>query len=99
MEGFEPSHRLPGLPHFECGPFSHLGTSPCENLYYYISYAGKGQSFLKVFFVVLLTNLPYYNKIMRKMHVAEDKATVIVQNGGNYERQENSDPEGGQKPY
>ena len=28
MEGFEPSHRLPGLPHFECGPFSHLGTSP-----------------------------------------------------------------------
>ena len=29
MEGFEPSHRLPDLPHFECGPFSHLGTSPC----------------------------------------------------------------------
>ena len=28
MEGFEPSHRLPGLPHFECGPFSLLGTSP-----------------------------------------------------------------------
>ena len=28
MEGFEPSHRLPGLPHFECGLFSHLSTSP-----------------------------------------------------------------------
>ena len=28
MEGFEPSRRLPDLPHFECGPFSHLGTSP-----------------------------------------------------------------------
>ena len=28
MEGFEPSRRLPGLPHFECGPFNRLGTSP-----------------------------------------------------------------------
>ena len=28
MEGFEPSRRLPDLPHFECGPFNHLGTSP-----------------------------------------------------------------------
>ena len=27
-EGFEPPRRLPDLPHFECGPFSHLGTSP-----------------------------------------------------------------------
>ena len=63
MEGFEPSRRLPDLPHFECGPFSHLGTSPDgsknlfrifrANLYYYIRYQGKGQSFLKLFF-------PYY---------------------------------------
>ena len=65
MEGFEPSHRLPGLPHFECGPFSHLGTSPDANLYYYIRYPEKGQSFLKLFFFVLLTNLPDYNMIMR----------------------------------
>ena len=32
-KGFEP---LPGLkrrlPHFECGPFDHLGTSPCMKL-------------------------------------------------------------------
>ena len=28
MERFELSRRLPDLPHFECGPFSHLGTSP-----------------------------------------------------------------------
>ena len=28
MEGFEPSRRLPGLPHFECGPFNHLGIPP-----------------------------------------------------------------------
>ena len=28
MEGFEPPRRFHGLPHFECGPFSHLGTSP-----------------------------------------------------------------------
>ena len=28
MKGFEPLRRLPDLPHFECGPFSHLGTSP-----------------------------------------------------------------------
>ena len=34
MEGFEPSHRLPGLPHFECGPFSHLGTSPGSSRFY-----------------------------------------------------------------
>ena len=34
MEGFEPSHRLPGLPHFECGPFSHLGTSPYVGLFF-----------------------------------------------------------------
>ena len=52
MEGFEPSHRLPDLPHFECGPFSHLGTSPCpENCLkhvYYISSLSKGQF---VFFI------------------------------------------------
>ena len=53
------------LPHFECGPFSHLGTSPDANLYYYIRYPEKGQSFLKLFFFVLLTNLPDYNMIMR----------------------------------
>lgn len=28
MKRFELLHRLPGLPHFECGPFNHLGTSP-----------------------------------------------------------------------
>ncbi len=28
MERFELSRQLPDLPHFECGPFSHLGTSP-----------------------------------------------------------------------
>lgn len=28
MEGFEPSRVVKRLPHFECGPFSHLGTSP-----------------------------------------------------------------------
>nr|DAU12982.1 MAG TPA: hypothetical protein [Caudoviricetes sp.] len=28
MMGFEPMRRLPDLPHFECGPFNHLGTSP-----------------------------------------------------------------------
>lgn len=28
MERFELSRRLPDLPHFECGPFSLLGTSP-----------------------------------------------------------------------
>ena len=28
MKGFEPLRRLPDLPHFECGPFNHLGTSP-----------------------------------------------------------------------
>ena len=28
MEGFEPPRRFHGLPHFECGRFSHLGTSP-----------------------------------------------------------------------
>ena len=48
MEGFEPSRRLPGLPHFECGPFSHLGTSPYEKhglwtAYYYIGIKAKGQ--------------------------------------------------------
>lgn len=31
MERFELSRRLPDLPHFECGPFSHLGTSPYDN--------------------------------------------------------------------
>ena len=28
MVGFEPTPRLPGLPHFECGPLNLLGTSP-----------------------------------------------------------------------
>ena len=28
IERFELSRRLPDLPHFECGPFSHLGISP-----------------------------------------------------------------------
>ena len=27
-ERFELSRRLPDLPHFECGPFNRLGTSP-----------------------------------------------------------------------
>lgn len=31
MKGFEPLRRLPDLPHFECGPFNHLGTSPYQN--------------------------------------------------------------------
>ena len=39
MEGFEPSRRLPDLPHFECGPFSHLGTSPKVSDYYIKSFA------------------------------------------------------------
>ena len=49
MERFELSRRLPDLPHFECGPFSHLGTSPytaCKTDYigptmYIISSVGK----------------------------------------------------------
>ena len=61
MEGFEPSHRLPDLPHFECGPFSHLGTSPCpENCLkhiHYISSLSKGQFFF------LLTWNESYNMI------------------------------------
>ena len=28
MERFELSQALTPLPHFECGPFNHLGTSP-----------------------------------------------------------------------
>ena len=28
MEGFEPSRGVTRLPHFECGPFNRLGTSP-----------------------------------------------------------------------
>ena len=28
MKRFELLRRLPDLPHFECGPFDHLGTSP-----------------------------------------------------------------------
>ena len=28
MVGFEPTRRVPDLPHFECGPFNLLGTSP-----------------------------------------------------------------------
>ena len=28
MEGFEPSHRMTGLSHFECGLLNHLSTSP-----------------------------------------------------------------------
>ena len=74
MEGFEPSHRLPGLPHFECGPFSHLGTSPGTPrsfwnllrkplLLYKVS--GERSIFFETFLSVLLTNLPDYNKIMR----------------------------------
>ncbi len=27
-KGFEPSHRLTGLTHFECAPFDHLGNPP-----------------------------------------------------------------------
>ena len=44
---------------------SKLSSSFRENLYYYIRYPEKGQSFLKLFFFVLLTNLPDYNMIMR----------------------------------
>ena len=44
---------------------SELFSSFRENLYYYIRYPKKGQSFLKLFFFVLLTNLPDYNMIMR----------------------------------
>ena len=36
-KGFEPSHRLTGLTHFECAPFDHLGNPPllCSNRKYY----------------------------------------------------------------
>lgn len=37
MERFELSRRgAPDLPHFECGPFNHLGTSPKNILFGYI---------------------------------------------------------------
>ena len=39
MEGFEPSRVVKRLPHFECGPFSHLGTSPKVSDYYIKSFA------------------------------------------------------------
>ena len=74
MEGFEPSHRLPGLPHFECGPFSHLGTSPDDRKYsaakpsilYKVS--RKRSIFFETFLFVLLTKTSDYNKIMIKVH-------------------------------
>ena len=51
MEGFEPSHRLPGLPHFECGPFSLLGTSPyfVKYIIYYSAFFGIRQWFFRWF--------------------------------------------------
>ena len=33
MKGFEPLHGVTRLPHFECGPFNHLGTSPLPKYY------------------------------------------------------------------
>ena len=33
-KGFEPSHRLTGLAHFECAPFDHLGNPPYNALLY-----------------------------------------------------------------
>ena len=33
MERFELSHGVTRLPHFECGPFNHLGTSPLPKHY------------------------------------------------------------------
>ena len=33
MKGFEPLHGVTRLPHFECGPFNHLGTSPLPKHY------------------------------------------------------------------
>ena len=33
MERFELSHGVTRLPHFECGPFNHLGTSPGPHYY------------------------------------------------------------------
>ena len=57
MEGFEPSRRLPDLPHFECGPFSHLGTSPDITLpeesdeLHYKGIAKKGQFLLEKIYI------------------------------------------------
>ena len=63
MERFELSRRLPDLPHFECGPFSHLGTSPYVCNYrtdiYYTGIYQKGQLFL-------LTKIKVYNMIYRQ---------------------------------
>ena len=39
MKGFEPLHGVTRLPHFECGPFNHLGTSPLLK-YYAIEFPG-----------------------------------------------------------
>ena len=40
MKRFELLRRgTPDLPHFECGPFSHLGTSPKVSDYYIKSFA------------------------------------------------------------
>ena len=54
MERFELSHGVTRLPHFECGPFNHLGTSP-----YIISFLLKILAYyptfplrLQVFFII-----------------------------------------------
>ena len=68
MEGFEPSRRLPDLPHFECGPFSHLGTSPnlkqnVLTMFHYIVRSRKGQFFFCREKNLLLTRKQSYNMI------------------------------------
>ena len=47
MERFELSHGVTRLPHFECGPFNHLGTSPLPKYYATESPALQEGTFLR----------------------------------------------------
>lgn len=40
-KGFEPSHRLTGLTHFECAPFDHLGNPPLLHSTAYYTVRGR----------------------------------------------------------
>ena len=60
MMGFEPMRQLPDLPHFECGLFNHLSTSPNHEAVHHAS-ATLELPFFTVLYSIITTPLLQQN--------------------------------------
>ena len=81
MKGFEPLRRGSDLPHFECGPFNHLGTSPVSDTSHMLFYS-KLQILASNIFIFLFCNswsqLPRQWRLQSQMAVSLQIAGLCV---------------------